>query len=355
MIKYHQLPEVCVVLLNWNGWQDTIECVETLLASNYPRFTITIVDNGSTDSSLEKIRAWLQRSAQDNRLSFTENICELTDKEKQAQPEMFSATKHSMVQVVLISLAENLGFAAGSNVGARYALASEVDYVWFLNNDTTVEPESLSSLVHCLESNPDVQVATSQIRYYYTPHRIWNCGGQLQWYGARRYFYSNADYTSAPQSGCETITFVTGCAMFVRSRLLREHGLLTEKFFFGEEDFEFSMRLKKAKILMVCCHDSIVYHKVSTSVERMAKHEWFGRIYVHYLNRFINMRTYMPPIIWHIWRILYLIYITLLLAVKQKRPLRQVLYLWQGVWRQSMRLDSVDRQTFDQCMKHMVE
>src|SRR5664279_2479168 len=96
-----------IILLNWNGWQDTIACVESCRKLSYPNFRILIVDNGSTDNSEAILRERLP-------------------------------------DIELLQTGANLGFAGGNNVGIRHALAQGADYVWLLNNDTVVDAEALS-------------------------------------------------------------------------------------------------------------------------------------------------------------------------------------------------------------------
>ena len=110
-------PAVCIVILNWNGWQDTVECIESCLRLTYPRFSILLIDNGSSDGSEQALRV-------------------------------------SFPQIELIQTGVNLGFAGGCNVGIRRSLQDGADYVWLLNNDTKVEPGALGSLVEVLESEP---------------------------------------------------------------------------------------------------------------------------------------------------------------------------------------------------------
>ncbi len=92
-------PDVTCILLNWNGWRDTVECLKALKECRYRNLTIIVVDNGSTNDSVARIRA--------------------------AHPD-----------VLLLESGKNLGFAGGNNIGIRYALAQGAEYVWLLNNDT---------------------------------------------------------------------------------------------------------------------------------------------------------------------------------------------------------------------------
>lgn len=122
--------------------------------------------------------------------------------------------------------------------------------------------------------------------------------------------------------------------------------MFSEKFFFGEEDYEFSLRLKRAKKKMVCCLDSIIYHKVGSSIDDVSDDQKIGKAYVHYLNRFINLRNYFPHLFWHCWRLLYIFYIYFLLG-RQTGCSAKVRYSFiKKLLRESSTLDGVDQKAF---------
>jgi GT2 family glycosyltransferase len=103
----------------------------------------------------------------------------------------------------------------------------------------------------------------------------------------------------------------------VKTRLFLSHGLLSEKFFFGEEDIEFCLRLRKLGLKLACLYEAIIYHKVSTSTGGSSVVN-YGKIYIHLLSRFINMRDYLSPPVWHIWRLFSLVYIAPMLACRYR-------------------------------------
>ena len=350
--------KVYIITLNWNGWKDTIECLESIQQLDYSHYRIVLLDNGSTDNSLERIKAWavgknpvksrFVNYRKDNKgihiVRYDRDIAEnggIDDLERKLS-QLPSSNK-----LVIVDNKENLGFAAGCNVGIRYALSSGANYVWLLNNDTVVEKDSLSNLVNTLESNDKYQGVTPQIRYYHNSKKIWNCGGNLTWYGARTYRYANKNVNMVPQYGTEKRTFVTGCALLVRASIFMRLGLLTERFFMGEEDFEFSQRLKIHGHKMACRYDAIIYHKVSVSFQGAAV---IGNTYIHYLNRFINMRYFWPNFHWRIWRLLYAPYIFFMLKVRYNFRTEKIRSMTKSLFRNSIILDCVNRETFMQAL-----
>lgn len=342
------MPSLFVIILNWNGWKDTLECLDSLRKSDHPNYRLIIVDNGSTDGSCERFREWSSR-----------HQVEVVKYDKdQALAGGLKKREESMAAIVpsgriaIIEAGENLGFAGGSNVGIQYALARGAEHIMLLNNDTVLAPNALSVLAGFLERNPDYQGVTGQTRYFNRPEIIWNCGGDLTWFGTRRYHNAGAPVLQIPNEGFRPITFMTGCAPLFRADVFRLAGLLTTRFFFGEEDFEFSRRLRSLGQRMACCYDAIIYHKVGMSVDRAAAGKRLGTIYIHYLNRFVNLRLHWPFLLWHIWRMIYMPYV-IFLAWKGLRPPVPVLTRFLlSLIRESSRRQNVDRAAFEWILSH---
>ncbi len=150
-------PRISILVLNWNGWRDTIECLESLYQISYPLFDVIILDNGSRDNSLESLRCY---SAGDLPVSskffeyMSENkpiqILEYTNSEAEVGGgrENEIADLPSNEKLVLIKNDKNYGFAEGNNIGIRYALkVLDPEYILLLNNDTIVDKDFLSELV----------------------------------------------------------------------------------------------------------------------------------------------------------------------------------------------------------------
>lgn len=335
MIEINRQPKVYIIILNWNGWQDTIECVKSIKNNNYQNYILLIIDNGSSNESLTHLR-------------------KLTDIEYSINELYKSKTETNNYlprKIILIKSEENLGFAAGNNVGLKYALSNNADYCFVLNNDTIIERKSLELLVNFLELNNQYSAATPQIRYFEPNNKIWNCGGKLLWYGARKYYYNNCDISSIPQNKeILDITFVSGCALFLRSALIKEIGSFTEQFFFGEEDFEISLRLKRNKKKVVCLLNSVIYHKIGSSINSAALKE-YGKIYIYYLNRFIDIKHQKSTLWWNIWKYLYCIYIFILLSIKKKFNYKISLIIISEILKDSYIMNNVSKEYFEFALK----
>lgn len=344
---------VYIIILNWNDWKCTIECLESIQQLNHSFYRIVLIDNGSSDNSLEQIKAWASgeipvnskyiNNQSENRnlfiVQYNRNLAEIGGNDWQ---EHDMEQRESAKKLVIIDNNENLGFAVGNNVGIRYSIARGAKYVWLLNNDTVVEKESLSNLVDFLETNVEYKGVTPQIRLYDKPDIIWNCGGILKWYGVCKYYFPNKSYKLVPQTDAQTISFITCCAAIFRTSLFNELGLLTERFFLGEEDFELSQRIKKHRYRLACLYEAIIYHKVGQSYK--GSHH-LGHIYIHLLCRYINLRHHWPKSIWYIWRIASVPYILLLVVFKHKYRYSDAWDLIQLLFRNSIILDEVKKHT----------
>jgi len=221
---------VYIILLNWNGWKDTIDCVKSCRQLSYPDFRIIIVDNGSTDGSDAILR------------------------------EQFP-------EIELIQTGVNLGFAGGNNVGIRYALEHGADYVWLLNNDTKVDAKTLSALVQVAKDDKNVGMVGSKIVYHDDPRMLWYAGAVLDPEKPYRPYHRGLNEEDRGQYDevCET-GFITGCSLLARKEMMDAVGLLNDELFLYFEDVDWSARAKARGWKLVYCPLSLVYHMVSVSV-----------------------------------------------------------------------------------------
>ena len=135
--------KVAVIIINWNGLADTVECLESLRVIAYPNYETIVVDNGSSGDDVQVLR------------------------------ERFGGSVH------LIASGENLGFAGGCNLAIREALAGDADYVLLLNNDVTVDPNFLNEMVRAAEERPEAAALCPKICFYDRPTVICSTGGQV--------------------------------------------------------------------------------------------------------------------------------------------------------------------------------
>lgn len=221
-------PKVFIIVLNWNGHQDTIECIHSIRKINYPRYEIVIVDNGSTDGS-EKI---LRRSFPD---------------------------------IKLIQTGENLGFAEGNNVGIRYALENGADYAVILNNDTTVDANFVTELVNAAESDRSIGIVSSKIYFYDRPDVLWYAGAVLDLKtGKSKHIGYNKKDAGQYDTMRETDR-ACGCSMMISRRACEAAGLMDAAYFCYGEEADWSLRVREAGYKVVFVPASKVWHKISSA------------------------------------------------------------------------------------------
>lgn len=332
-----------IILLNWNGEQDTIECLVSIKKSSYAQYRIVLVDNGSKIESLLKLKSWCN-------VNFNTIIYyNRQEAETGGTPTSESNINNipSSKKLVFIENSENLGFAAGNNVALRYALQSKAQYTLLLNNDTVIEKDSIAVLVNFMDSNREYVAVTPQIRYYNPNDRIWNCGGKIMWFGNRKYYFPDEHISKVPQKGFTDITFITGCALLFKPQTT---GILTEKFFFGEEDLDFSFRQKKNCNKMACCFSSIIYHKVNSSVTKLNFNN-IGYIYLHYLSRLINNKYHASTCKFIIVVFVNLIYAVPMIKMRYRYSFKTIFRMIFTILSELHKFDSIDKKMSLNCLK----
>jgi GT2 family glycosyltransferase len=147
-IKQGNEPRVAIIILNWNGWRDTLKCLESLQRLTYPNYQVIVVDNGSQDESVERIKAWARENLGKGCV-FVKYTSEIALRGGEEDSEEALECAPSKSRMILIRNEENLGFTGGNNIAIHYALQRKypADYVFLLNNDATVEKDCLTHLV----------------------------------------------------------------------------------------------------------------------------------------------------------------------------------------------------------------
>jgi len=292
-------PSVAIIILCYNGVHDTLACLRSLARITYPpeQHTIIVVDNGSSDDTVSQVRA--------------------------AYPH-----------VVILENRANLGFAAGNNVGLRYALNNTFAYTLLLNNDTEVDADFLSALVDVAEASPGVGVVGPTIYYYERPDMIWSAGGGIDWRRGHSVGYGHGQPDCGQYAAPGAVAQVSGCALLVKRAALERAGLLDERFFMYYEEIEWCVRVARAGYQILHVPASRVLHKIPLNAR-------FDREYLAYYmtrNRLLFLRaTGAPPRVWLNALILQDLRTYLSLVVRPKwrrRAGRQGMRLaWADFWR----------------------
>lgn len=273
-------PGVSIVLVNWNGWADTVECLESVFRLRYPRFRVFVCDNASQDESLERIVAWAEgrlaghvaEQSPLRRLSWPPVPKPLPYAMRQRSEAERGPSVPDAVRLELVATGSNLGFAGGNNVALRCALArDDFEYAWLLNNDTVVEPDALGHLVARMAENAQAGLCGSTLLDYEPPHAVQALGGATynRWLGTARQIHSEPSGRAAAVE--RRMAYVVGASMLVSKAFLRDVGLLSEDYFLFFEELDWAARAR-GRYGLAFAPGSVVYHKAGRSTGLSRRH-----------------------------------------------------------------------------------
>lgn len=275
--------KVYVVLINYNGWEDTIECLQSLINVNYKPMNIIVIDNASKDDSIRNIVQW----AEGNRQAKTENNDLLgniiIDKKP---PILFSLLNANELnddcnvnnkirkddQLFIIRSKSNRGFSGGNNLGLTFALQKrDCKYLWILNNDTVVDKNSVPSKIKYLENQGDSILLGTRILNYYEPKNIQSYGGLInKYFSTTKHFGENMDWETQFSLDFSP-DYIPGTSIFFEKKVLNKIGFMPEGYFMYYEDVDWSLRAANLNVQLKICPDSIIWHKEGSSQKHESK------------------------------------------------------------------------------------
>ena len=287
--------KVYIVILNYNGWRDTLECLESVLKLDYPNFRIVVVDNHSTDGSFERIQAWARGELPAEVQNPALALMSMPSCPKPVQVHLASAddiapdvhARQEDKAILLVKSPDNRGYAAGNNLGIRLALQDrECSYLWLLNNDTVVQPDALSRLVQRLQEEPAAGICGSTLVHYHNPSTVQARGGAKfnRWTATSVHVGESSPFplpANAPVT--EPLDYVIGASMFVSRAFVEHVGLMYEDYFLYFEEIDWSWR--KGDFRVAYAPHSVVYHKEGASTGMNKKAVQYGKGGDFYLHR----------------------------------------------------------------------
>lgn len=222
-------PLVYIILVNYKGIEDTIECIISLEKINYQNYKIVVVDNCSMDNSVAILR------------------------------ERFP-------EVIIIESKENLGFAGGNNLGIKLALTNNANYVLLLNNDTVVNENFLGNMVEAFEKNKNIGIVGGKILYYDEKEIISHAGGYIDMFRFTTVHYGDGSNKSDKLFNVEKeVGFVSGCLMLIKAEVFENIGLINEEYFMYYEDTDYCIKVLDGGYKIIYNPRAEIYHRISRS------------------------------------------------------------------------------------------
>lgn len=257
-------PSVSIVVLNWNGIDDTLACLDSLAALTYPNFNVVVVDNGSTNDSLARLRPYT-----------------------------------APYPLRLLETGRNLGYAGGNNVGIRHALETGADFVLVLNNDTVVAPDLLERLVEAAVLWPNDGIYGPIILYEDRPQVIWTAGEFYDLEQLCNFHIDNGKEINHSDHESKEVDHLIGAALFLSAKALRAIGEFETKYFLVYEESDWCYRAKRKGFRCRSVTDAKVWHKVGSSFGSEASPL---RTYFDVRNHLLFAERHLPR--WDFFRLL---------------------------------------------------
>ncbi len=226
-------PKVFIVILNYNGESTIKQCLNSVFQMDYPNFEVAVVDNNSNDGSLELAKRFFPKA------HFIKNE-------------------------------KNVGFAAGNNVGIRFALEKMADYIFLFNNDATIKRSALLKLVDAAENDKNAGIAGPVI-FKGNAGSTWFAGGEIKWLTMKA-AHTNSGIN--PEAGSFKTQYVSGCAMLIKKKVFKRAGLLSEDFFLYYEDVDFCVQAKKKGFHSVIVPGAEAFHFENSEQNKKSKIYW---------------------------------------------------------------------------------
>lgn len=255
--------KTAIILVNWNSFEYTHQCILSLNQLIQKDFDIIVVDNGSADESGKKLKA-------------------------------------THPNIILIESDTNLGFTGGNNLGLTYSLQQAYTYSMLLNNDTEVAPDFLEILTGYMDEHPETGAIQPKIYYHHNRSILWDGGSYFNRILGIAYTSGHGKVPGKKHEVIKEVDWITGCCLLTRNSILKETGFLAKNFFIYYEDVDLSFRIKKTGSKLIYHPGSVIYHIAGVSNKTKTKgKEGFVNPIVHYLNfrnRIWLLKQYTPLI-----------------------------------------------------------
>lgn len=242
--KNNMFRSIFTIIVNWNLKEDLLTCISSIIETGFPPDQIIIVDNASSDGSIEAVK-----NKYEQRINLIQNDT-------------------------------NLGFSIGNNIGIERALQKGAQWCFLLNNDTVVSPLLFDEFSNVITNNPEYSIFSPIILNYFRPNMIWNSGNHLIPGTLITYSLIKGKIDKKDFPPLIPVDFITGCGMLIKAEVIENIGLFNPDLFMYGEDIEFCWRARQAGYKIACATKAKIWHKISASGKRN-----------HYKSRYLRVRN----------------------------------------------------------------
>lgn len=329
-MKNKDIEKISIILVNYNGWQDTIECLESILRNDYPNYQVIVVDNNSPNNSMEYIEAWAEGkqenifpepshplyhlshpsikkpipyvfySRDEAEKGGDKNLENIITKQWQEERNLYKdeLISTSIYPLIFIQTGKNLGFAGGNNVGIKYALEkNDLQDILLINNDTVIANNTISELISTRHKLGENAIYGGRIYYYSEPEKIWYDGGHFNKFTGRVVHLNSGKKNVSIDSPFQ-VNFITFCYVLIPSNIVKKVGLLDESYFMYVEDLDYCYRVDENNYKLYHVPSSQLWHKIGASKGKEISEfsaYWYYRNSIKFIiKRFRNTDKIMP-------------------------------------------------------------
>jgi len=292
-------PRVAIIILNWNGWLDTIECLESVYHMQYPVYDVVVIDNGSENNSIEKIKEYADGNIHVDSPFFTYvadnkpiDYIEYTRQETESE----GTHRKSLLEIspgrrlIIIKNEKNYGFAEGNNIAIRFILAARLHkYILILNNDTVVDKFLLENLVLQAESEKTIGFVCPKTYFYNYNSRtdvICFSGGRIDIWRGNSYPIGFQEIDRGQHEKITNVDYVEGSCFLAKNEVFEKIGCFDKYFFTYWEETDLCLKARNAGYFLVYMPGARLWHKGAASDRGKVKSYYFTR------NRFIFVKRH---------------------------------------------------------------
>ncbi len=255
--------KIYIIVLNYNNWQDTIECCTSILQNNYKNYTLIVVDNASPDNSIKHITRWSK----------------------------------SHKNVVVIASQQNNGYSAGNNLGIDYVKTKgDFDYIWLLNNDTVIQKDTITNMIQYARQHR-LNLIGSSLLFYDDPTKIQAFGATFNpLIAIQKHLLVHRIYKTelVRKFNQKKIDYIIGASMMLDKKAIKTINRMPEEYFIYFEEIDIATKCKRAGLRYGISPDAIVYHKESASINKEDQKRSHFSDFFAIRNRIIFTKKYYP-------------------------------------------------------------